>query len=74
MGNQLAVLPPFTPITWPVMKLALLEARNTIASAISSGLPARLTGTPAISPAFLSGVPVNSGQRTGDEYDWGIHV
>jgi hypothetical protein len=30
-----------------------------IAWAISSGLPARLSGTPAIKPAFLSALPVN---------------
>src|SRR5712671_3839333 len=30
-----------------------------MARAISSGLPARLSGTPAIKPAFLSAPPVN---------------
>src|ERR1700692_4748608 len=44
---------------WPVMNDALREATNTMASAISAGLPARLRGTPATSPAFLSAVPVN---------------
>jgi hypothetical protein len=34
------------------------EARNTIASAISSGLAPRLSGTDERNAAFLSGVPV----------------
>jgi hypothetical protein len=54
-----AVLPPLTAMTWPVMNEALAEATNTMASAISSGLPARFSGTPATSPAFLSELPVN---------------
>ena len=41
-----AVLPPFTEMIWPVMNEALGEAANTMASAISSGLPARFNGTP----------------------------
>jgi hypothetical protein len=36
-----AVLPPFTRIIWPVIKFALCEETNMIASAISSGFPAR---------------------------------
>jgi len=40
-----AVLPPFTAMTWPVMNEALAEATKTMASAISSGLPARFSGT-----------------------------
>jgi hypothetical protein len=52
-----AVLPPFTAMTWPVMNEALAEATKTMASAISSGLPARFSGTPATSPAFLSACP-----------------
>jgi hypothetical protein len=54
-----AVLPPLTAMTCPVMNEALAEAANTIASAISSSLPARFSGTPATSPAFLSELPVN---------------
>jgi hypothetical protein len=38
--NHDAVLPPFTAMTWPVMNEALAEATKTMASAISSGLPA----------------------------------
>src|SRR6266852_1237627 len=41
------------------MNEALPEAANTMASAISSGRPARFSGTPATSPAFLSALPVN---------------
>src|SRR5262245_28133550 len=40
------------------MKDASSDARNTMVWAISSGLPARLRGTPAIKPAFLSALPV----------------
>ena len=36
---------------------ALSDARNMMVSAISSGLPIRLSGTVAAKPAFLSGVP-----------------
>src|SRR5258707_3980477 len=43
---------------WPVMNDARSEAANRMASAISSGLPARLSGTPATRPAFLSALPV----------------
>jgi hypothetical protein len=49
-----AVLPPLTAMIWPVMNEALAEAAKTMASAISSGLPARFSGTPATYPAFLS--------------------
>ena len=42
----------------PVMKLALSEARNTIACATSSGRPMRLTGMFATNAAFRSAVPV----------------
>jgi hypothetical protein len=42
-----AVLPPLTAMTWPVMNEALAEAAKTMASAISSGLPTRFSGTPA---------------------------
>jgi hypothetical protein len=45
--DQLAVLPPLILTIWPVMKDALSEARNTMASAISSGFPPRLSGTAA---------------------------
>src|SRR5207244_3365998 len=41
------------------MKDALSDARNTMVWAISSGVPARLSGTPAIKPFFLSALPVN---------------
>jgi hypothetical protein len=44
-GDQLAVLPPLTRIICPAMKEAFSEARKTMASAISSGLPPRLSGT-----------------------------
>src|SRR5258705_12817619 len=54
-----AVLPPATAIVAPVMKDALSDDRNKIDSAISSGLPMRLSGTPEIKPAFLSSLPVN---------------
>src|SRR6476620_10710383 len=57
--NYEAVLPPLTLMIWPVMNDALGEATNTMASAISAGVPTRLRGTPATSPAFLSAVPVN---------------
>src|SRR5260370_40952569 len=57
--NYEGVLAPFTLIIWPVMNDALREATNTVASAISAGVPARLRGTPATNPAFLSAVPVN---------------
>src|SRR6266478_6569566 len=53
-----AVLPPLTLMTWPVMNDALREATNTMASAISAGVPTRLRGTPATSPAFRSAIPV----------------
>src|SRR6202008_2444584 len=53
-ANHKAVLPPSTAIVAPVMKDALSDDRNTIDSAISSGLPTRLSGTPALKPAFLS--------------------
>jgi hypothetical protein len=43
---------------WPVMNDALLEATNTMASAISSGRPARFSGTPATRPALRSALPV----------------
>ncbi len=41
-----ASLPPSTAMIWPVMNDALSEATNTMAWAISSGVPARLSGTP----------------------------
>ena len=41
------------------MNDALADARNTMVWAISSGLPTRLSGTVAATPAFLSAVPVN---------------
>jgi hypothetical protein len=40
-------MPPFTPICWPVMKLALSEQRKTQAAAMSSDVPARRTGMTA---------------------------
>jgi hypothetical protein len=54
-----ANLPPSTAMEAPVMNGALSEARNTIVRAISSGRPARLTGTPETNAALLSSVPVN---------------
>src|SRR4029077_18150723 len=56
--GQAAVLPPLTRMIWPVMNVAFSEARNTIASAISSGLAPRLSGTDERKVAFLSGAPV----------------
>jgi hypothetical protein len=53
-----AVLPPSTRYDAPVMNDALSDARNMMVWAISSGLPIRLSGTVAASPAFLSAVPV----------------
>ena len=44
---QLAVLPPLMRTTCPVMNDALSEARKAMASAISSGLAPRLSGTAA---------------------------
>jgi len=44
---QLAVLPPLTRTIWPVMKEAFSEATKATASAISSGLAPRLSGTAA---------------------------
>src|ERR1700675_2885438 len=58
LADYAAVLPPLTLMIWPVMNEALAELANTIASAISSGLPARFSGTPATSPAFRSELPV----------------
>src|ERR1700741_4609498 len=49
-----AVLPPSTRYDAPVMNEALADARKTMVSAISSGLPTRLSGTVAARPAFLS--------------------
>jgi len=42
--SQSSVRPPLTASFWPVMKSALLEARKTTASAISSGLPKWASG------------------------------
>jgi hypothetical protein len=56
--NHLAVLPPSTTYDAPVMNDALSDARNVMIWAISSGLPIRLSGTVAASPAFLSALPV----------------
>src|SRR5271169_3832740 len=53
-----ADFPPSTESTWPVIKAALSEARKTMASAISSGFPTRLSGTVETRPAFLSALPV----------------
>src|ERR1700712_3606308 len=58
VSDHEAVLPPLILTIWPVMKDALSEARNTMASAISSGFAPRLSGTAAKNAAFLSGVPV----------------
>ena len=41
------------------MKEALSEATNTIAWAISSGKPARLSGTRETNAVFFSSLPVN---------------
>src|SRR5260370_22963920 len=54
-----AVFPPFTLRTSPVMKLDLGEATNRIASAISSGVPARLSGTAARKAALRSALTVS---------------
>jgi hypothetical protein len=43
-----AAFPSSTETTWPVTNDAFSDARNTIALAISSGAPARFSGTPAI--------------------------
>src|ERR1700733_4427661 len=56
--HQVADFPPSMERTWPVVKDDLLEARNTIALAISSGSPIRWSGTPATRPAFRSALPV----------------
>src|SRR5882757_7850198 len=53
-----ADFPPSTRYDAPVMNDALSDARNMMVWAISSGLPIRLSGTVAASPAFLSAVPV----------------
>src|SRR5216684_3805330 len=53
-----ADFPPSTKRTCPVVKDALLEARNTTALAISSGLPTRWSGTAPTRPAFRSALPV----------------
>src|ERR1700730_11264207 len=55
--NHRAVLPPSTRYDAPVTNDALSDARNMMVSAISSGLPTRLSGTVAAKPAFLSAVP-----------------
>src|SRR5947207_9186655 len=57
-GTLLGCLPPSTRYDAPVMNDALSDARKTMVSAISSGLPTRLSGTVAARPAFLSSVPV----------------
>src|ERR1700704_2569687 len=41
--TQEAVLPPLTLMIWPVINDALGEATNTMASAISVGVPTRLS-------------------------------
>src|SRR5437667_12841807 len=50
--GQPADFPPSTKSTWPVVKDALLEARKTIALAISSDSPIRWSGTLEMRPAF----------------------
>jgi Resolvase, N terminal domain len=47
VSDHVAVLLPLILMIWPVMKDALSEARNTMASAISSGFAPRLSGTEA---------------------------
>jgi hypothetical protein len=47
-------LPPLTGIDAPLMNEALSEAIKRIASAISSGRPKRLSGTPEAKLAFCS--------------------
>src|ERR1700691_5218364 len=56
--NYRAVLPPSTRYDAPVINDALPDARNMMVSAISSGLPTRLSGTVAARAAFLSAVAV----------------
>jgi hypothetical protein len=53
-----ADFPPSTETIWPVTNDTWSEVRKTIALAISSSAPARPIGMPAISPAFLSALPV----------------
>ena len=55
--DPIASLPSEAKVA-PVLKDDLSDARNTIIWAISSGIPARLSGTPATKPAFFSAVPV----------------
>jgi hypothetical protein len=53
-----ADLLPSTDTICPVRNEACSNPRKTIAFAISSGSPARLSGTPAISAVFFSSLPV----------------
>src|SRR3954464_2381787 len=57
--DQLAVLPPSTLRTWPVMYDASSDAMKTIALASSSERPRRAIGTVVTRAALFSGVPVN---------------
>jgi hypothetical protein len=50
---------------WPVMNDALREATNMTTSAMSAGLPARLRGMPATSPAFFLGAAGEPVQHFG---------
>src|SRR5450432_2926537 len=54
-----ADLPPSTATICPVIKEDFADEANTMACAISSGFPRRLSGTLATRPAFLSALPVN---------------
>src|ERR1700732_434042 len=56
---HVAVCPQLTLMIWPVMNDALPEARNVMASAISSGFAPRFSGTAATNAAFLSTAPAS---------------
>jgi len=43
-NHQKAVFPPFTPIICPITNFDFGDARNRMASAISSGIPSRFAG------------------------------
>src|SRR5262245_7563402 len=58
-------MPPFTPITWPVMKPASSEQRNPHVAATSSGVPVRPTGIiRAASFSILPMLPLASARRS----------
>jgi hypothetical protein len=65
--DQLALCPPSTLRTWPVINLASSEPMNTMPSATSSESPSRPSGTCVAKAALFSDVPV---KRVSD----GIHA